>query len=127
MERYLNAGGSFIRRQYAPHILLTVLFCVMSGFFCEFSQSGCFPGRQGNGNVYSFYGYFAVDPIVYARTESRDLAVGALQSNSSVAVIFDSDFGGGRVAYDGCNSVRLFVEAGRQCVFCRQVVAWFVC
>lgn len=36
MERYLSAGGSFIRRQYAPHILLTVLFCGMSGFFVSF-------------------------------------------------------------------------------------------
>ncbi len=115
MERYLNAGGSFIRRQYAPHILLTVLFCVMSGFFVSFR------------NLYCFYGYFAVDSIVYARTESRDLAAGALQSNSSVAVIFDSGFGGYCAAYGDCHSVCIFDEAGRQCVFCGQPMAWFVC
>ena len=26
MEKYLSAGSSFIRRQYAPHLLLTLLF-----------------------------------------------------------------------------------------------------
>lgn len=36
MERYLNAGGSFIRRQYAPHLMVTLLFCCMSGFFVSF-------------------------------------------------------------------------------------------
>lgn len=36
MERYLNAGSSFVRRQYAPHLLVTLLFCCMSGFFVSF-------------------------------------------------------------------------------------------
>lgn len=36
MERYLNAGSSFVRRQYAPHLALTLLFCGMSGFFVSF-------------------------------------------------------------------------------------------
>lgn len=36
MERYLNAGSSFVRRQYAPHLALTLLFCCMSGFFVSF-------------------------------------------------------------------------------------------
>lgn len=36
MERYLSAGSSFIRRQYAPHLGITLLFCCMSGFFVSF-------------------------------------------------------------------------------------------
>lgn len=36
MEKYLRAGSSFIRRQYAPHLLATLLFCCMSGFFVSF-------------------------------------------------------------------------------------------
>jgi len=36
MERYLSAGSSFIRRQYAPHILLVLFFCGISGFFVSF-------------------------------------------------------------------------------------------
>lgn len=36
MEKYLSAGSSFIRRQYAPHLLVTLLFCCMSGFFVSF-------------------------------------------------------------------------------------------
>lgn len=36
MEKYLSAGSSFIRRQYGPHLLVTLLFCCMSGFFVSF-------------------------------------------------------------------------------------------
>ena len=36
MEKYLSAGNSFIRRQYGPHLLVTLLFCCMSGFFVSF-------------------------------------------------------------------------------------------
>ena len=36
MEKYLSAGSSFVRRQYAPHLLLTLLFALMSGFFVSF-------------------------------------------------------------------------------------------
>ncbi len=36
MEKYLSAGSSFIRRQYAPHLLMTLLFVLMSGFFISF-------------------------------------------------------------------------------------------
>lgn len=36
MERYLSAGSSFLRRQYLPHLLLTLLFCGLSGFFVSF-------------------------------------------------------------------------------------------
>lgn len=36
MEKYLNAGSSFVRRQYGPHLLLTLLLCMMSGFFLSF-------------------------------------------------------------------------------------------
>ena len=36
MEKYLSAGSSFVRRQYAPHLLLTLLFALMSGLFVSF-------------------------------------------------------------------------------------------
>lgn len=36
MEKYLSAGSSFIRRQYGPHLLLTLLFLLMSGFFVSY-------------------------------------------------------------------------------------------
>ncbi len=36
MEKYLKAGSSFVRRQYAPHLLLVLLFCYMSVFFVSF-------------------------------------------------------------------------------------------
>lgn len=36
MERYLSAGSSFFRKQYLPHILVTLLFCLLSGFFVSF-------------------------------------------------------------------------------------------
>ena len=36
MEKYLSIGNSFFRRQYAPHLLVTLLFCCLSGFFVSF-------------------------------------------------------------------------------------------
>lgn len=36
MERYLSVGSSFLRKQYLPHLLVTALFCMMSGFFVSF-------------------------------------------------------------------------------------------
>lgn len=36
MEKYLKTGSSFVRRQYAPHLMVTLLFCLMSGFFVSF-------------------------------------------------------------------------------------------
>ena len=36
MEKYLKLGSSFLRKQYLPHLLITALFCVMSGFFVSF-------------------------------------------------------------------------------------------
>ena len=36
MENYLSAGSSFIRRQYAPHLLLALLVLLMSGFFISY-------------------------------------------------------------------------------------------
>lgn len=36
MERYLRIGSSFLRKQYLPHLLVTLLFCIMSGFFVSF-------------------------------------------------------------------------------------------
>lgn len=36
MERYLSVGSSFLRKQYLPHLLVTLFFCTMSGFFVSF-------------------------------------------------------------------------------------------
>lgn len=36
MERYLKAGNSFLQKQYFPHLMITIIFCVMSGFFVSF-------------------------------------------------------------------------------------------
>lgn len=38
MERYLSVGSSFLRRQYLPHLLITLFLCVMSGFFVSFQN-----------------------------------------------------------------------------------------
>lgn len=38
MERYLSVGNSFLRRQYLPHLLVTLLFCIMSVFFVSFQN-----------------------------------------------------------------------------------------
>lgn len=36
MEKYLSVGSSFLRRQYLPHLLVTLFLCIMSGFFVSF-------------------------------------------------------------------------------------------
>lgn len=36
MERYLSVGSSFLKKQYLPHLLITLLFCCLSGFFVSF-------------------------------------------------------------------------------------------
>ncbi len=38
MERYLSVGSNFLRRQYLPHLLITLLLCIMSGFFVSFQN-----------------------------------------------------------------------------------------
>lgn len=38
MERYLSVGSNFLRRQYLPHLLITLLLCSMSGFFVSFQN-----------------------------------------------------------------------------------------
>lgn len=38
MERYLSVGSSFLRRQYLPHLLITLFLCVMSGFLVSFQN-----------------------------------------------------------------------------------------
>lgn len=38
MEKYLSVGNSFLRRQYLPHLLVTLLLCIMSGFFVSFQN-----------------------------------------------------------------------------------------
>ena len=54
MEKYLRAGSSFVRRQYGPHLLLTLLFCMMSGFFLSFRNLG--PDQAAK--VMEMYGAF---------------------------------------------------------------------
>lgn len=63
MERYLNAGGSFIRRQYAPHILLTVLFCVMSGFFVSFRNLDASQAAKVMEMYIAFTGILLLTPL----------------------------------------------------------------
>ena len=55
MERYLSAGSSFARRQYAPHLAVTVLFCCMSGFFVSFRNLDALQAAK----VMEMYGSFA--------------------------------------------------------------------
>lgn len=38
MERYLSVGNSFLRRQYLPHLLITLIFCSISGYFVSFQN-----------------------------------------------------------------------------------------
>lgn len=38
MEKYLRIGTSFVKRQYFPHILLTLVFCAMSGGIMSFQN-----------------------------------------------------------------------------------------
>lgn len=36
MEKYISIEGSFIRRQYLPHLAMVSILCVVSGFFVSF-------------------------------------------------------------------------------------------
>ncbi len=63
MERYLNVGSSFIRRQYAPHILLTVLFCVMSGFFVSFRNLDASQAAKVMEMYIAFTGILLLTPL----------------------------------------------------------------
>ena len=63
MERYLNAASSFIRRQYAPHILLTLLFCGMSGFFVSFRNLDASQAAKVMEMYLAFTGILLLTPL----------------------------------------------------------------
>ncbi len=63
MERYLSAGGSFARRQYAPHILLLVLFCLMSVFFVSFRNLNASQAAKVMEMYFAFAGILLLTPL----------------------------------------------------------------
>lgn len=63
MERYLSAGGSFIRRQYAPHMLLTLLFCAMSVFFVSFRNLDASQAAKVMEMYLAFAGILLLTPL----------------------------------------------------------------
>lgn len=63
MERYLNAGSSFVRRQYAPHLALTLLFCCMSGFFVSFRNLGAEQAAKVMEMYVAFTGILLLTPL----------------------------------------------------------------
>ncbi len=63
MERYLSIGGSFLRRQYAPHLLVTLLFCGMSGFFVSFRNLDAFQAAKVMEMYVAFVGILLMTPL----------------------------------------------------------------
>ncbi len=65
MEKYLSAGSSFIRKQYAPHLLLTLLFVLMSGFFISFRNLDGAQAAKVMEMYVSFGGILLLTPLFY--------------------------------------------------------------
>lgn len=63
MERYLSAGSSFIRRQYAPHLGITLLFCCMSGFFVSFRNLDAMQAAKVMEMYVAFNGILLMTPL----------------------------------------------------------------
>ena len=63
MERYLRAGSSFIRRQYAPHLLAAVVFCCMSGFFVSFRNLDALQAAKVMERYAAFLGILLMTPL----------------------------------------------------------------
>ncbi|NBH15645.1 hypothetical protein D3Z36_16165 [Lachnospiraceae bacterium] len=63
MERYLKVGGSFIRRQYAPHLLLVLFFCCMSAFFVSFRNLDARQAAKVMEMYVAFVGILLLTPL----------------------------------------------------------------
>lgn len=63
MERYLSIGNSFIRRHYLPHLLLTLLFCCMAGFFVSFRNLDASQAAKVMEMYVAFTGIFLFTPL----------------------------------------------------------------
>lgn len=69
MERYLRTGVSYIRRQYAPHVVLTVLFCCMSGFFVSFRNLEAAQAAKVMEMYLAFTGILLLTPLFMPEQE----------------------------------------------------------
>lgn len=65
MEKYLRAGSSFARRQYAPHLFITLLFCGMSVFFVSFRNLDDFQAAKVMEMYVSFAGILLMTPLFF--------------------------------------------------------------
>lgn len=63
MERYVSTGNSFFRRQYAPHVLVTLLFCSLSGFFVSFRNLDGLQAAKVMEMYVSFSGILLLVPL----------------------------------------------------------------
>lgn len=63
MGKYLNIGSSFIRRHYIPHLLLTFLFCCISGFFASFRNLDASQAAKVMEMYVAFTGIFLFTPL----------------------------------------------------------------
>ncbi len=63
MEKYLSVGGRFLCRQYAPHLLLVLLFCLMSGFFVSFRNLNASQAAKVMEMYLAFTGILLMTPL----------------------------------------------------------------
>lgn len=63
MEKYVSAGSSFLRRQYLPHLLLTLLVCIMSGAFVSFRNLSPSQSAKVMEMFVSFTGILLLTPL----------------------------------------------------------------
>ena len=63
MEKYLNIENSFFRRQYAPHLLVTMIFCCLSGFFVSFRNLDGLQAAKVMEMYVSFTGILLLVPL----------------------------------------------------------------
>lgn len=72
MERYVSAGNSFFRRQYAPHVLVALLFCCLSGFFVSFRNLDGLQAAKVMEMYVSFSGILLLVPL-FMPEQNREL------------------------------------------------------
>lgn len=72
MERYLNAGSSFVHRQYAPHLAVTLLFSCMSVFFVSFRNLGEAQAAKVMEMYVAFTGILLLTPL-FMPEQDREL------------------------------------------------------
>lgn len=94
MEKYLTLMASFVKRQYYPHLLLTLLFVAVSGGFVSFKGLE----EQQAARVMEMYAAFAgillFPPSLYAGAGQGNLEFGEKQSIARMEIVSAAVFAG---------------------------------